>query len=351
MASTLTRFAKSLGLRLPLVQAPMAGVSTPQLAAEVSKCGGLGSLGLGASDVDTARAAIRSARQLGATLLNANFFCHAPPKTNEQQEAVWLSALAPLFVQFGAQPPRTLQEPYSSFIADDQMQQMVVEEAPEVVSFHFGLPPADVTHALKMTGCTLFATATSESEASACARAGMDAVIVQGIEAGGHRGRFVYDEDDRALPMLELMESLKQNTGVQVPLIAAGGMMDGKDCVTALNAGADLVQLGTAFVLCAESASDDGYRAALMQSEKATDTVLTSVFSGRPARALRNAMVEFGESKPRESVPEYPLVFEASKALHAAGKEHGDHSCGAHWAGMGAPRARNLRAAELMQVL
>lgn len=344
----LPSLARALNLRHPIVQAPMAGVSTPELAAEVCRAGGMGSLGLGAMTPEAARAAIRQARALGATCLNANVFCHAPAQADPRREAAWLTALAPEFARFKATPPAEISEIYTSFLADQGMQQMLLEEAPEVVSFHFGLPDAEVIAALKGAGCRLFASATSRAEAEACLSAGMEAIVVQGIEAGGHRGCFDPDPPDTALPMMDLLAALRPLT--DLPLIAAGGLMDGADCAKALQAGADLVQLGTAFVLCPESSADAGYRAAL-SGDLAADTALTRAISGRPARGLRNAFVRWGEDRPAASVPDYPRCYDAGKALHAAAKAAGNHGFGAHWAGTGAPRARTLPAAQLMSTL
>lgn len=341
MHSTL---ATQLGLTSPIIQAPMAGVSTPLLAAEVCKAGGMGALGLGSVNAEGGRKAIRAARALGASCLNANFFCHQPEVKDTAKTAAWLTALAPEFARFDATPPSELHEIYLSFVSDPARAEMLLEERPEVVSFHFGLPSAEVIAALKAAGILLFASATNVAEAQACVSAGMDAIVVQGIEAGGHRGCFDPLAPDEAQPTLALLARIKPHT--DLPLIAAGGLMDGADCARALQAGADMVQLGTAFVLCPETSADAGYRAA-MSSEAAADTVFTSAISGRPARALPNAFTAWGADRQNES-PGYPHTYDAGKALHAAAKAKGDHSYGAHWAGSGAARARALPAAQLM---
>ena len=339
--------ATRLGLNTPIIQAPMAGVSTPALAAEVCEAGGMGALGLGSVDAEGGRKAIRAARDLGASCLNANFFCHHPEPLDADKAALWCAALAPEFARFEATPPDALREIYLSFVADPERPAMLLQERPEVVSFHFGLPSAEVIAALKAAGITLLASATNVAEAQACVSAGMDAIVVQGIEAGGHRGCFGPLAPDEALPTLALLARIKPHT--DLPLIAAGGLMDGADCARALQAGADMVQLGTAFVLCPETSADAGYRAA-MSSDAAADTVFTSAISGRPARALTNAFTAWGTDRQNES-PGYPYTYDAGKALHAAAKAKGDHSYGAHWAGSGAARARALPAAQLMAAL
>ena len=339
--------ATRLGLKTPIIQAPMAGVSTPALAAEVCKAGSMGALGLGSVDAEGGRKAIRAARDLGATCLNANFFCHHPEQVAADKVARWCAALAPEFARFGATPPNELREIYLSFVADPERPAMLLQERPEVVSFHFGLPSASVIAALKEAGITLLASATNVAEAQACVSAGMDGIVVQGIEAGGHRGIFDPLAPDEALPTLDLLARIKSRT--DLPLIAAGGLMDGADCARALQAGADMVQLGTAFVLCPETSADEGYRAA-MASDAAKHTGFTSAISGRPARALPNAFTAWGADRQQDS-PGYPHTYDAGKALHAAAKAKGDHSYGAHWAGSGAARAQSLPAAELMAQL
>lgn len=346
-----SRLAQHLGLTTPIIQAPMAGVSTPELAAAVCQAGGMGSLGLGSVDAEGGRKAIRAARALGATCLNANFFCHQPELPAPAATQAWLSALAPEFARFDATPPTDLREIYQSFQTDTARVQMLLEERPEVVSFHFGLPRPDVIAALKDAGITLFATATNKAEARTCLKAGIDAIVVQGIEAGGHRGCFDPDAldngRDERLTTLQLLDQLTDLT--DLPLIAAGGLMTGADCARALHLGADMVQLGTAFVLCPETSADAGYRAA-MASPAAEHTQFTRAISGRPARALPNAFTAWGDAQDLPP-PGYPHSYDAGKALHAAAKAQGDHSYGAHWAGSGAAQARALPAADLMVLL
>ncbi|KCV60892.1 nitronate monooxygenase domain protein, partial [Bordetella bronchiseptica 980] len=172
-----TPFAQRLGLTLPVVQAPMAGVSTPALAAAVSNAGGLGSLGLGAMNADAARQAIALTREQTTRPFNVNLFCHAPATADAAREARWLQYLAPRFAEFDAQPPATLREVYTSFLADDDMFDMLLAERPEVVSLHFGLPPASRIAALRQAGIYLMATATDMREAARIAAAGVDAIV------------------------------------------------------------------------------------------------------------------------------------------------------------------------------
>ena len=336
-----------LKLSLPIVQAPMAGVSTPALAAAVSNAGGLGSLALGATDAGGARAMIASLRERTDRAFNANLFVHANPRRDPLREGAWLQALAPLFESFGAEPPTALRTIYKSFIDDDDMFAAVLEFAPPVVSFHFGLPTAAQVAALKTAGCILFSSATNLAEAHAAARSGIDVLVAQGYEAGGHRGVFDPDAVDDCLGTLALTRLLVARSGL--PVIAAGGIMDGRGIKAALDLGAIATQLGTAFVVCPESSADHAYRDALT-GPGAEHTVVTKAISGRPARCIRNRFTEWGGNTALLS-PDYPVAYDAGKALHAAAKATGEHGYGAQWAGQGAPLARTMPAADLIATL
>lgn len=336
-----------LGVLLPIVQAPMAGVSTPELAAAVSNAGALGSLGVAATDAEGARAMIAALRARSNRPFNVNVFVHRPMPQDAAREAAWLAAMAPLFERFGASPPRQLRPIYRSFIEDDAMLALLVETAPAVVSFHFGLPGADRIAALKDAGCVLLATATNLAEALAARAAGVDAVVAQGWEAGGHRGLFDPDARDDRLGTMALTRLLVQRCGL--PVIAAGGIMDGQGIRAALDLGAIAAQLGTAFVACPESSADAAYRAALA-GPAALGTVMTSAISGRPARGLPNRFTAWGESVGLPH-PGYPMTYDAGKALIAAAKAAGETGYAAQWAGQGAPLSRALPASDLVALL
>ena len=281
-----------IGFSLPIIQAPMAGVSTPKLAAAVSNAGGLGSIRVGATDAPGARAMIEELRSLTERAFNVNVFVHACPEQDAGREAAWLSALAPTFKKFGAIPPPALRIIYRSFLEDDQMPRTLVDVHPPVVSFHFGLPAAAQIEALRNAGCFLVATATSLSEADAAKNAGIDAVVAQGFEAGGHRGIFDPALSDDCLGTLALTRLLVRRWGLTV--IAAGGIMDGPGVRAALNLGAVAAQLGTAFIACPESSADNAYRAALF-SAAAEHTIMTRGLSGRPARCLSNRFTHLAQ--------------------------------------------------------
>ena len=336
-----------LAIRLPIIQAPMAGVSTPEMAAGVTNAGGLGSIAVGATDAAGAAHMIEDVRRLTDGPFNVNVFVHNPPCRDADREAAWLAAMSPLFGTFATRPPSSLRTIYQSFADDDDMLRVLVEQAPPVVSFHFGLPQEAKVKALRQAGCSLIATATCLEEAVAAKKAGMDAVVAQGFEAGGHRGIFDPDGEDALLGTLPLTRLLVARSGL--PVIAAGGIMDGQGVRAVLNIGAVAAQLGTAFIACPESAADEGYRAAL-QSEAAHETVMTRAISGRPARCLRNSFTDWGRTATA-TTPDYPVAYDAGKALNTAAKAVGDWSFGAQWAGQGAPLSRSLPVAELIRTL
>ena len=348
MSNSPNSLTRRLGLSTPIIQAPMAGVSTPALAAAVSNAGGLGSLGVAAMNTEAARTAIRQTRALTDKPFNINVFCHAPAVRDEAREAGWLAYLAPQFAEFGATPPTGLHEIYSTFLIDDAMLQMLVEEKPAVVSLHFGLPDAQRITALKDAGIYLMATATSVDEAKAIAAAGIDAIVAMGIEAGGHRGIFDPDAHDERLGVFALTRLLVKN--VDLPIVAAGGIMDGAGIAAVLALGAQAAQMGTAFVSCPESAADEPYRQALLGHETIRTTFTTAI-SGRLARGIANRFTALGEAVDCPPLPDYPVVYDAGKALHAAAKARGNSAFAAQWAGQAAQLSRGLAAAELMQAL
>lgn len=335
-------------LTLPLVQAPMAGVSTPLLAASVSEEGGLGSIGVGATDVASARAMIEEVRCRTRRPFNVNLFVHDNPHADPIREQAWLERLGPLFDEFGAAPPTRLRTIYRSFTNYPEMLTMLIDVVPPVVSFHFGLPSAEVLSALRSHGIYLMASATNLQEARAIKTAGVDAIVAQGIEAGGHRGMFDPGAPDNALSMAVLTRLLVRQ--VSIPIIAAGGIMDGAGIAGALELGAVAAQLGTAFVACPESGADAAYRAALT-GPGAYHTTLTSLISGRPARSLANRFTALGDQVGVLRPPDYPIAYDAGKALHAAAKAKGENGFGAQWAGQGAPLSRAIPAAQLVQTL
>lgn len=336
-----TALTRRLGLEHPIIQAPMAGTSTPELAAAAANAGALGSIAFGAIDADAARRDLRRTRALTDRPVNVNLFCHAPTPPDESRNRFWIETLRPLFADFGAEPPAGLRNIYNSFLVDDAMFAMLLDERPAVISFHFGLPDADRIAALKATGALLLATATTPDEGREAQAAGIDMVVAQGVEAGGHRGVFDPADDPRfaTLPLTRLLA-----TQLDIPVIAAGGIMDGAGVAAALALGAVGAQLGTAFVGCPESSANPAYRNALA-GPGAQRTRVSAVISGRPARGLEN---DFMRRADETATAPYPYAYDIGKALNAAASAAGDHGYAPQWAGQAAPLARALPAADLV---
>lgn len=339
---------KQIGVDHPIVQAPMAGISTSELAAAVSNAGGLGSISIGATNVDGAETMVTELKHLTDRPFNVNLFVHQTPRIDLVREREWLRSLAPEFEKLGAHPPETLRTIYTSFADDDEMFELLLGLRPPVVSFHFGVPSKAKITALKSAGCTLLATATNLQEAEAAEIAGIDGIVAQGYEAGGHRGVFDLTIPDQKLGTIALTRLLVARCAR--PVIAAGGIMDGAGIASAMALGAEGVQMGTAFVACDESNADAAYRSALV-GEGAHHTEMTRAISGRPARCLSNKFLAWARDHRDFAPPSYPRAYDAGKALNAAGKAAGEFGYGAQWAGQGAPLARAMSAAELIAVL
>lgn len=339
---------KRLGIRLPIIQAPMAGTSTPQMASAVTNAGGLGSIGVGGTNAAGAAAMIAALREATPGPFNVNVFCHAPAKSDPKREAAWLAGLKPSFNRFGAAPPTELKEIYTSFVADDEMLKLFDAAQPAVVSFHFGLPSREKIDALKAAKINLLASVTSLAEAELAERAGIDGLVAQGYEAGGHRGVFDPAAPDDRLGTLALTRLLVRKTAL--PVVAAGGIMDGAGIAAVLALGADAAQLGTAFIACPESIADVHFRETLF-GPGAAHTEMTTAISGRLARCLPNRMTALGQTLSGIATPDYPITYDAGKALNASAKAKSDGGYGAQWAGQGAPLARALPAADLVKAL
>lgn len=315
-------FLKRIGIALPIIQAPMAGTSTPAMAAAVTNAGGLGSIGVAAVNAATARNMIDAIRAQTAGPFNVNVFCHKPAVARPGVERNWLGALKPVFARYDAEPPMAITEIYTSFLADTAMEETLLETRPPIVSFHFGLPSTSAIARLKAAGIILFSSATNLDEAEQAGAAGIDAIVAQGYEAGGHRGMFDPAAPDAQLGVLALTRLLARK--LSVPVIAAGGIMDGAGIAAALDLGAVAAQLGTAFIACPESSADQYHRQALF-GPGANMTEMTALISGRPARCLPNKFTALKDGELKGATqPDYPIVYDAGKALAAAAKAKGE---------------------------
>lgn len=349
----------ALGLPYPIFQAPMAGVSTPALAAAVSRAGGLGALGLGASKAEGAKAQLSEARALGARRLHANGFCHRAPARDEGQEQAWIQHFEGAFRARDAVPPGALTPPYVPLQEDDALLAVLLEARPEVVSFHFGLPREDQLRALRDAGILTLVSVTCAEDGQAALDAGVGGLIAQGLEAGGHRSTFLR-EGDEGLGTATLLARLRPLS--ERPLIAAGGVMTGQDLRALLSAGADAVQLGTAFLLCPEAGTARAYRARLkahvaglqqgaIPADPEAGTVLTAALSGRPARGLRNEITARAAYPEAPPPPPYPITYDLTKRLAALPTPDAAEAFSACWAGTGVGRLRTLPAADLVETL
>lgn len=333
-----------LGLTAPIIQAPMAGVSTPALAAAVSNAGGLGSIALGALTVEMAQAEIGATRLLTSSPLCLNVFTHPAPRRDRAREAAWCDMLMPLFRQYDATPPSALREIYTSFNDNAAMQALVLATQPAVLSCHFGLPDAQIARQLQAAGTRIAVTVTTVEEARAAHVAGVDMVIAQGGEAGGHYGRFLPTEEP-AHSTIPLVKAIIAHCP-GFPVIAAGGLMNGADCGRAMAAGAVACQLGTAFLDTAELNISAHYREALRDGRT---TVVTDRVSGRLARGLDSALTR-SLNGLRGSPPDYPVAYDAVKAL-AATAAATDPDMAVMWAGTGSASVRRIGAEELVRTL
>lgn len=346
-----------LGIVHPIIQAPMAGTSTPAMAAAVSNAGALGSIALGAIDAEGGRKAIRAVRAATSKPFNVNLFVHdAPPAcaSTATRDSAWAAYLAPEFERYGAAAPTALKTVYGTFKTDAAMLAMLLEERPPILSFHFGLPTPEAVRQLKAYGAILFASATSVAEARACQEAGMDAVVAQGWEAGGHRGVFDPQAADDQLGMATLVRLLARSDELTIPVIAAGGIMDGGGVAAALSLGAAAAQMGTAFVATEESAASAAHKSALT-GEPGKHTHLVAAISGRPARSVASNWTRLLDIMAQDgNAPEvacYPNAYDLGKQLHAAASAKGDNAWGPFWAGQGAPLAREMPAKDLVETL
>jgi nitronate monooxygenase len=335
-----------LGIETPIIQAPMAGVQGSALAIAVCNAGGLGSLPCAMLTPDALRKELAAITAATDQPYNVNFFCHQPPTAEPARETAWRQLLAPYFTELGIDPdsipagPGRL--PFSNDAAD------VLEEfKPAVVSFHFGLPSADLLARVKSWGAKVLSSATTVDEARYLEAHGADAVIAQGYEAGGHRGMFLTTDLNSQMGTIALVPRIVD--AVRVPVIAAGGIANANGVTAALALGAAAVQVGTAYLCCPEATTSALHRAALM-SDAAQFTAITNLFTGRPARSIVNRLMrEIGPVNP--IAPEFPLATSAIAALRAKAEPKGNSDFTSLWAGQNTRNCRQIPAADLTREL
>ena len=337
---------QALGVELPIIQAPMAGVQGGALAVAVSNAGGLGSLPCAMLDAQGIARELGEIRARTTRPFNVNFFCHVPPKADVEREARWRAVLAPFYREFGIDPA-TIKPGPGRAPFDDAAATVLERVKPAVVSFHFGLPSDDLLARVRAIGGKILASATTVAEARWLASKGVDAIIAQGLEAGGHRGTFLTDDMTTQLGTLALLPQIV--AAVDVPVIAAGGIADARGVAAALALGAQAVQVGTAYLLCDEATTTPIHRAALA-SEAAEHTALTNIFTGRPARGIVNRIMR--ELTPlAPEAPAFPLATSALAPLRAAAERAGSGDFSPLWSGQNPRGCRSIGAAERTRML
>lgn len=335
-----------LGIEWPIIQAPMASVQGSALAAAVSRCGALGSLPCAMLDGAAIRAEIAAIRAVTDRPFNLNFFCHDTPVPDAAREAAWHAALAPYYREVGLDAGSLTSAPARIAFGGDAVE-LIEELRPAVVSFHFGLPASDLLRRVRASDAKILSCATTVDEALWLEQQGVDAVIAQGLEAGGHRGMFLSQDLSGQLGTFALVPQVVK--AVQVPVIAAGGIADARGVAAALALGASGVQVGTAYLLCPEAATSALHRSAL-QSQAVLHTGLTNLFTGRPARAIVNrVMRELGPI--RAGQPAFPLAVNAIALLRARAESAGSVDFSPLWSGQNASGCKPVPAAELTREL
>jgi nitronate monooxygenase len=333
------RFLDLVGCEHPIVQAPMAGAGGVDLCVAAIEGGALGSLPCGMLTPEQVRQQVADVRASAGGPLNLNFFCHTMPP--DADDSAWRSLLRPYYEEYGVKAGNggALRLPF-----DTAMCAVVEELRPEVVSFHFGLPDPRLVERVKAAGALVLGNATSVEEGRWLEERGADAIIAQGFEAGGHTGRFLGGAPAEAMGLFALVSQIAD--AVSVPVIAAGGIADGRGIAAALTLGASAVQLGTAFLHSPEAAISDAHRAALSEDW----TLFTNLMTGGLARGVRGRLVD--ELGPvRSEAPPYPLASAALAPIRAAAEKQGEYGFGPMWAGQGAALGQALPAAELTSKL
>jgi nitronate monooxygenase len=335
-----------LGITLPIIQAPMAGVQGSALALAVSQTGALGSLPCAMLSPEALHAELTVIKQQTDKPVNINFFCHPLSEPDPQREAAWLNALAPYYQELGVSPPQSSagagRAPFNTEMAD-----VLQVFQPAVVSFHFGLPAPDLLARVKSWGAKILSTATTVEEALWLQAHGADAIIAQGLEAGGHRGMFLTDDLSTQMGTLALVPQVVQ--AVKLPVIAAGGIATAQGVAAVLALGAVAAQVGTAYLLCPEASTSALHRAALA-SPAARHTVLTNLLSGRPARGVVNRLMrDLGHLS--RLAPDFPWASAALLPLRQQAESLGRDDFSTLWSGQHASACQPIAAADLTRQL
>ncbi|MFN8573951.1 MAG: nitronate monooxygenase [Gemmatimonadaceae bacterium] len=338
--------AQWLGIELPIIQAPMAGVQGSDLAVAVAQAGGLGSLPCALLSTEQMRSELASVRARTDRPINVNFFCHTPPAPDPVRDAMWRARLAPYYREFGLDVDAFVDRPGRTPFNEEALQ-LLEEFRPAVVSFHFGLPAESLLARVRATGAKVLGSATTVDEARFLEAHGVDAIIAQGAEAGGHRGMFLTGDVHTQVGTFALLPQIVR--AVRVPVIAAGGIADAPTMAAAQALGAVGSQVGTSYLLCREVATTDIHRAAI-QTAGGAQTVITNVLTGRPARGLMNRLMrELGPLS--DLAPAFPSASAAIAPLRAAAESLGRDDFSTMWCGQNTSGCRDASAAEVSHEL
>jgi nitronate monooxygenase len=335
-----------LGIELPIIQAPMAGAQGSALCIAAANAGALGSLPCAMLSPDAMGDELAAIRAKSSRPINVNFFCHKEPELDESRERNWRRKLAPYYQELGLDSTAVAgggeRRPFNDEAAD-----AIAEFKPEVVSFHFGLPAAELLARLRTWGAKIISSATTVDEACWLEAHGVDIIVAQGAEAGGHRGIFLSDDVTTQVGTFALVPQIVK--AVSVPVVAAGGIADAKGVAAAMKLGAAGVQIGTAYLLCPESTIGPQHRAAL-KSNAARHTAITNVFTGRPARGIVNRLIRELGRIDREA-PAFPRAYSAVAPLRAKAESIGNSDFSPMWAGQNATGCKEIPAADLTREL
>ncbi len=336
--------AQILGVAVPLIQAPMAGVQDHRLAVAVCAAGAVGSLPCSYLGHEQLRAEIAALSTAASTPYNVNFFCHPLPAPDAAREQAWRTTLHPFYTAFAVEPPTATTVPRATF--DAEVVAILRAFRPPIVSFHFGLPDRALLAALKDWGATIVSSATTVAEARWLEAHGADVIIAQGWEAGGHRAMFLTSDLTTQLGTFALVPQIV--AAVRRPVVAAGGIADERGIAAALALGASGVQIGTAFLLCDEARTSAPHRAAIQRDD--AHTAVTNLFTGRPARGVENALMR-ALGPLRADLPAFPLAAGALVPLRAAAEAQGRDDATPLWAGQNRSGCRTVSATTLVQEL
>jgi nitronate monooxygenase len=340
-----TRLLDLFGIEVPIIQAPMANSTGVEVAIEVATAGGLGALPCAVLEPKEIEAGIERFRKRTKAPLNCNFFCHHAAPDDPQHDRAWLAHLLPYFTAYDIDPPPI---PLPAGHAPFGEAECTLVEAlrPEIVSFHFGLPDAALFARVKATGCKVLSSATSLREATFLAEHGVDVIIAQGAEAGGHRGMFLESDVAAQVGTFALVRAI--SASLDVPVIAAGGIADGRAIAAAFSLGASAVQIGTAYLLCHEAWTHPVHRELL--ADPARETAITNVLTGRPARSIVNRFMR-EQGFVNAAAPAFPRGRPAITPLRKKAEAEGRMDFSPLWSGQAAKLPPPMGAADLTRWL